>query len=78
MIKSYRNTTCTARFVVGLIGYAFSGFASIPEAAAQSPTEMMQDMMNMTGIGLDTSLPKYLSSFPCNGNLVIPSTNSDI
>jgi hypothetical protein len=58
MIKSYRNTTCAALFVVGLIGYTFSGFASVPEAAAQPSTEMMQDMMmNMTGIGLDTSLP---------------------
>ena len=57
MIKSYRNTTWAALFVVGLLGYSFSGFSSVPEAAAQPSTELMQDMMNMTGIGLDTSLP---------------------
>ena len=54
MIKSYRSTTCAALFVVGLVGHIFLGFASVPEVTAQSP-EMMQDMMNMTG--LDTSLP---------------------
>ena len=57
MVDSYKNTICATLFVVGLIGYTFSGFASVPKAAAQSPTETMQDMMNMTGIGLDTSLP---------------------
>jgi hypothetical protein len=57
MTESYKNTIYAALFVVGLIGYIFSGSASVPEAAAQSSTEMMQDMMNMTGMGLDTSLP---------------------
>jgi hypothetical protein len=57
MIKSNKNTICATLFVVGLVGYAFSGFASVPKAAAQSPTETMQNMMNMTGISLDTSLP---------------------
>jgi hypothetical protein len=58
MIESYKNTIGAALFVVvGLIGYIFSGSASVPEAAAQSSKEMMQDMMNMTGMGLDASLP---------------------
>lgn len=57
MIKSYKNTIYATLFVVGLVGYTFAGFASVPEASAQSTTEMMQDMMNMTGIGADTSLP---------------------
>ena len=56
-MTKYKITICATIFVVGFIGYTFSGFASIPKAAAQSPTETMQDMMNMTGIGLDTSLP---------------------
>jgi hypothetical protein len=57
MVDSYKNTICATLFVVGLLGYTFPGFASVAKAAAQSPTETMQDMMNMTGIGLDTSLP---------------------
>jgi hypothetical protein len=53
MIKSYRNVIFTAPFVIGLIGSTFAGFASVPVATAQS----IQEMMNMTGIEPDTSLP---------------------
>ncbi|HEU4446637.1 MAG TPA: hypothetical protein VFR94_18335 [Nitrososphaeraceae archaeon] len=53
MIKSYRNVILAAPFVVGLVGSIFAGFASVPVATAQS----IQEMMNMTGIGPNTSLP---------------------
>lgn len=55
MTESYKNVVFAALFVVGLIGYIFAEFA--PAAAAQSPTGMMGDMMNMTNILSDKSLP---------------------
>ena len=51
--RSYRNVILAAPFVVGLVGSIFAGFASVPVATAQS----IQEMMNMTGIGPNTSLP---------------------
>lgn len=51
--RSYRNVILAAPFVVGLVGSIFAGFASVPIATAQS----IQEMMNMTGIGPNTSLP---------------------